>query len=93
MAACQNAGFSPHVIHHVPQEACALLLASAGLASTFVPASFRQLYADSLRFVSLQDGVLSASLALITRANEHLASVKLLRKRALALVPAVTAGQ
>jgi DNA-binding transcriptional LysR family regulator len=93
VAACQNAGFSPRVIQQVPQEVCALLIASAGVAATFVPASFRDLHADNLHFVSLQDPVLSASLALITRANEHLASVKLLRKRALALATAVPAHQ
>jgi hypothetical protein len=81
------------VIQQVPQEVCALLIASAGVAATFVPASFRDLHADSLQFVSLQDPVLGASLALITRANEHLASVKLLRKRALALATAVPADQ
>jgi DNA-binding transcriptional LysR family regulator len=85
MAACQKAGFAPRVIYHAPQDVCALLLASAGVAVTFVPASIRNVHAEDLHFASLTDATLNANLALVTRADEHLASIELLRKRALAI--------
>jgi DNA-binding transcriptional LysR family regulator len=85
MAVCQRAGFSPRVICHAPQEISALLLASAGVAATLVPASIRGLHAEDLHFASLAGNILETSLALITRADEHIAGVKLLRKRALAI--------
>jgi DNA-binding transcriptional LysR family regulator len=91
-AAFQNAGFSPRVSYHAPQEASALLLASAGAAVTFVPASARQLHADNLHFTSLAGANLTTKMALITRADEHIASVRLLRKRALAIAGLATGG-
>jgi DNA-binding transcriptional LysR family regulator len=93
MSSCQKAGFSPHVIYHAPQEVCALLLASAGIAATIVPASARRAHSDNLHFATLADGTLSISLALITRADEHVASVRLLRKRAVAIAASTTAAQ
>jgi DNA-binding transcriptional LysR family regulator len=84
VAACENARFSPRVIWHVPQPACALLLASAGIAVTLVPASLRSVHADELHFASVAGDALNTSLALITRADEHIAGVRMLRKRALA---------
>jgi len=91
--ACQKAGFSPRVTFHAPQEVCALLLASTGAAVTFVPASACSLHADNLQFTSLSGANLTTSLALITRADEHIASVRLLRKRALAMAASATGGQ
>ena len=70
-----------------------MLLASAGTAVTFVPASVRHLHADNLHFAPLTGANLSTSLALITRADEHIASVRLLRKRAIAIAAAATGGQ
>src|SRR5262249_11686832 len=91
--ACQKIGFSPRVIYHAPQESCALLLASAGAAVTFVPTSARTLHADKLHFASLAGVDLTTSLALITRADEHIASVRLLRKRALGLAASETSAR
>jgi DNA-binding transcriptional LysR family regulator len=90
MGACQEAGFSPRVTFHAPQEVCALLLASAGRAVTLVPASACLLHADNLHFASLTGASLTTGLALITRADEHIASVRLLRKRALAIAASAT---
>jgi DNA-binding transcriptional LysR family regulator len=84
LAGCQSAGFNPRVIFHVPDPTCALLLASAGVAVTLVPASLRSVHAESLHFAALDGDVLHTSLALITRADEHIAGVKLVRKHALA---------
>jgi len=86
LTGCQGAGFNPRVIFHVPDAICALLLASAGIAVTLVPASLRAVHAESLHFAELDGDVLHTSLALITRADEHIAGVKLLRKQALAAV-------
>jgi DNA-binding transcriptional LysR family regulator len=85
IVACQKAGFTPRVIYHAPQPVSALLLASAGVAVTLVPASLRSMHTDRIRFIPLAGGSLNTSLALITRTDEHMASVKLLRKHALAL--------
>jgi DNA-binding transcriptional LysR family regulator len=93
MAACQKAGFFPRVIHHAPQEVCALLLASAGIAVTLVPASVCKLHDENLNFISLAGGILDTSLALITRADEHIAGVSLLRKRALAIAALATSNR
>ncbi len=82
---CHNAGFSPRVIFRAPDLVSALLLASAGVGVTFVPASVRPVYGEYLNFASLSGDNLTACLALITRADEHLAGVKLLRKHALAM--------
>src|SRR5579872_1196584 len=91
--ACQNAGFSPNVIFHTPEPACALLLASAGVGVTMVPSSLRSCHNERLHFLSLAGDVLNTSLALITRADEHIASVKLLRKHALAIAAVEGAGR
>jgi DNA-binding transcriptional LysR family regulator len=85
MAACQRAGFSPRVVYHVPQPVCALLLVSAGVAVSLVPASLRSVHAHRVSFIRLAGQTLATSLALITRTEEHMAGVKLLRKHALAV--------
>jgi len=85
IAACQKAGFSPRVISHVPEPICALLLTSAGLAVTLVPASLRSTHAGQINFIPLTNRSLNTSLALITRTDEHLSGVGLLRKHALAV--------
>ena len=85
ISSCQDAGFTPRVIFHAPDQSCALLLAAAGIGITLVPASMRSIHAEDLHFASLTADTLSTSLALITRADEHMASVKLLRKHALAM--------
>jgi DNA-binding transcriptional LysR family regulator len=81
---CQIAGFSPRVIFHTPEPSSALLLAAAGIGLTLVPASARSHHPEYLHFASLGGNILKTGLALITRADEHLAGVKLLRKHALA---------
>jgi DNA-binding transcriptional LysR family regulator len=92
IAACQKAGFSPRVISHVPEPISALLLTSAGLAVTLVPASLRSAHVGQINFIPLTNRSLNTSLALITRADEHLSGVGLLRKHALA-VAASARGQ
>jgi DNA-binding transcriptional LysR family regulator len=99
--ACQRAGFSPRVIHHAPNPVCALLLVSAGLGVSLIPASLNSIHATRVRFVLLAGEGPNTGLALITRANEHIASVKVLRKHALAVsrslvrnsVPTIISGR
>lgn len=91
--ACQKAGFAPRVIFHAPQLACALLLASAGIGVTLVPASLCSLNDRELLFLRLAADALNTSVALITRAGEHIAGVALLRKHALATAAQVHAEQ
>lgn len=74
----------PRVTFHAPQPTIALLLASAGIGVALIPASWRSVHAEFLHFASVARGILSTSLALITRADEHLAGVRVLRKHALA---------
>jgi hypothetical protein len=45
----------------------------------------RSIHAEDLHFAKLTSDILSTSLALITRADEHVAGVKLLRKHAVAM--------
>src|SRR5262249_50000057 len=85
MAACQSAGFSPRVVHHAPNPICALLLVAAGLGISLVPASLNSMHTDRVSFVLPAGEDLNTGLALITRANEHISGVKLLRKHALAV--------
>ena len=85
MTACQKAGFSPRVIYNAPHPVCALLLTASGVAVSLVPEALRSVHTDNVRFIPLAGGSLHTSLALVTRADEHLASVKLLRKHALAV--------
>jgi DNA-binding transcriptional LysR family regulator len=85
ISGCQDAGFTPRVIFHAPEPSCALLLAAAGIGIALVPASMRSIHAEDLHFAKLTSDILSTSLALITRADEHVAGVKLLRKHAVAM--------
>jgi DNA-binding transcriptional LysR family regulator len=81
---CQSAGFLPRVIFHAPEPTSALLLASAGIGITLVPASLRSVHAEALHFAAVDGNISNTSLALITRSGEHIAGVKLLRRHALA---------
>jgi DNA-binding transcriptional LysR family regulator len=85
ISGCQDVRFTPRVIFHAPEPSCALLLAAAGIGITLVPASMRSIHAEDLHFARLTGDTLSTSLALITRVDEHMASVKLLRKHAIAM--------
>jgi len=80
---CRKVGFSPRVAYHTPDPVSALLLVSAGVAISLVTDSLRTVHAEHLHFIRLSDVLLNTTLALITRADEHLAGVKLLRKHAL----------
>jgi DNA-binding transcriptional LysR family regulator len=81
--ACQRAGFSPRVIFHAPDPVSALLLAAAGVGVTMVATSVRSVHAQDLHFIALAGNIINIRMALLTRSDEHLAGVKLLRKRAL----------
>jgi DNA-binding transcriptional LysR family regulator len=94
IVACQKAGFEPRLICHSPHELGALQLVSAGMAVTLVPAFVGNMNFENVHFVSIADATLSTSLDFITRTDEHMIGVRLLRKQALAIAgrsPAVHA--
>jgi len=84
ISGCKKSGFSPRVIFHASKPELGLLLASAGIGVALIPASWRSMHAEFLHFAPLKDDFLKTSLALVTRANEHLAIVRVLRKQARA---------
>jgi hypothetical protein len=63
----------------------ALLLVSAGMAVTLVPAFVANMNFENVHFVSIADATLNTSLDFITRTDEHMVGVSLLRKQALAV--------
>jgi DNA-binding transcriptional LysR family regulator len=50
IAACQRAGFSPHVVEEVPRMIGALTLVAAGRGISLVPETMRALHADSVAY-------------------------------------------
>jgi DNA-binding transcriptional LysR family regulator len=85
MVACQKAGFAPQLVCHTSQELGALPLVSAGMAVTLVPAFVARMNFENVHFVSIADATLNTSLDFITRTDEHMVGVSLLRKQALAV--------
>jgi DNA-binding transcriptional LysR family regulator len=85
IGACQKAGFEPRLVCHSPHELGALQLVSAGIAVTLVPAFVGDMNFGNVRFVSIADTTLNANLDFITRTDEHMIGVRLLRKQALAI--------
>lgn len=55
IAACRNAGFSPHVGQEAPRILSTLNLVAAGLGVSIVPASLRRLQMDGVVFRSLSE--------------------------------------
>jgi len=53
IAACQRAGFSPHVVEEVPRMIGALTLVAAGRGISLVPETMRALHADSVAYRAL----------------------------------------
>jgi DNA-binding transcriptional LysR family regulator len=82
--ACLTCGYSPHVLFHMPRSIHALFLASRGVGFAPVPESMETMKVEGLHFMPFAPDVLSARLALITRADEQAESVKILRREAIA---------
>ena len=82
--ACLKCGYSPRVLFHMPRSIHALFLASRGVGLAPVPESMRTMNVEGLHFAPFAPDVLSARLALITRADEQAESVKILRRQAIA---------
>lgn len=64
VAACGQAGFSPHIVQEAPQMASTVNLVAAGVGVALVPASMRQIRAPGVAYVQLAAAVPVASLAL-----------------------------
>jgi DNA-binding transcriptional LysR family regulator len=82
--ACLKCGYSPRVLFHMPRSIHTLFLASRGVGLAAVPESMESVSVEGLHFVPFAHNVLTAGLALITRADEQAESVKILRRHALA---------
>ena len=77
IAACTEAGFSPHVGQEAPRIISTLNLVAAGLGVSLVPESLRRLQMDGVVYRRLADNAqLTAPLILACRRGENAASVQ-----------------
>lgn len=71
VAACQRAGFSPHIVQEAPRVTTALSLVAAGLGIALVPASMQRFALDGVVFRAVEKRAgLGAILALGWRKND-----------------------
>ena len=71
LAACQRAGFSPHIAQEAPRVTTALGLVAAGLGVSVMPASMQRIALDGVVFRAIDDRAgLKAVLALGWRKND-----------------------
>lgn len=72
IAACHQAGFSPHIAQEAPRILSTLSLVAAGLGVTFVPASMRELNMPGVAYVSLKSKPnLKAPINMAWRSVDH----------------------
>jgi DNA-binding transcriptional LysR family regulator len=71
LAACQRAGFSPHIVQEAPRVTTALGLVAAGLGITVVPASMQRIALEGVVFRAIDERAgLKAVLALGWRKSD-----------------------
>jgi len=92
VAACAQAGFSPHVTQEAPQLASTIHLVAAGLGISIVPAAMRSLHAEGVRYIPIDGIAPRVTLSLAYRRFESSPSVQqflaALREAALETRPA-----
>ncbi|MFT6581618.1 MAG: LysR family transcriptional regulator [Alphaproteobacteria bacterium] len=72
IAACNRAGFTPHIAQEAPRLISTLNLVAAGLGVTLAPESLRSLHLDGVSYRALQSDLdLTAPLNLACRAVDH----------------------
>lgn len=72
IAACHQAGFSPHIAQEAPRILSTLSLVAAGLGVTFVPASMRELNMPGVAYLSLNSHPnLKAPINMAWRSVDH----------------------
>lgn len=67
VAACQAAGFVPHIVHEVESMLTNLLLVAAGVGVTIVPASMRGIHGELITYLELRSHGLVAPITLLSR--------------------------
>lgn len=77
IAACHQAGFTPHIAQEAPRIPATLNLVAAGLGVSLVPASLRDLRMSGVAYRSLKPRpCLKAPLNLACRATDHSAAAR-----------------
>lgn len=77
LAACQRAGFSPHIAQEAPRVTTALALVAAGLGVCLVPSSMQRLALDGVVFRPIEERAgLTSVLTLCWRRNDASAAVR-----------------
>jgi len=75
VAACQQAGFSPHVTQEAPQMSSTINLVAAGLGVSIVPAAIRSFRAEGVRYIPIRGIAPRAPLSLAYRRFEQAPAV------------------
>lgn len=88
IAACQNAGFSPHVVQEAPQMSVIVSLVAAGVGVTLVPESMCQLRPAGVRYIRIIGQAPTAKLWLVAKRDVQLASVSNFLQRTEAFIQA-----
>lgn len=77
LAACQRAGYTPHIAQEAPRVTTALALVAAGLGVCLVPSSMQRIALDGVVFQPIEERAgLSAVLALCWRRNDASAALR-----------------
>ncbi|MFJ1302249.1 LysR family transcriptional regulator [Pseudomonadota bacterium AL_CKDN230030165-1A_HGKHYDSX7] len=70
-AACQRAGFTPHVIQEAPQMASIISLVAAGVGISVVPAAMRHMGAEGIEYRPIKGNAPRALLDMAYRRHER----------------------
>ena len=79
LSICFEAGFSPKIVLQVPQPICALPLVAANFGLTMLPQSMCEMHSDRVNFLRIDGVKANIDISLITRRNEHVTAVKMIR--------------
>ena len=75
VAACERAGFAPHIAQYAPQLSSTINLVAASLGISIVPQSMQGMQPHAVSFIPIRGRPLQAALALALRAAEASPSV------------------
>lgn len=64
---CIQAGFAPHVVHHVSEVAAVLSLVAAGMGVALIPQSASHIYADEVTYIALASDELHSAVYAVQR--------------------------
>lgn len=69
-AACESAGFTPHVVQEVREMQTAISLVAAGLGIALLPASVQHLHRDGVVYRALREPAPRTELAVVSRKDD-----------------------